>query len=401
MPPFGMSAKTYNILMYSHDTYGLGHIRRTMAIAKSLLQDDVNILIITGSPIAGRFEFPKGIEFVRIPGMIKRSNTVYLPHAIRVAPRHAMNIRRDIITAAAQAFDPSLFIVDKVPTGLKNEILPLLQWFRHNRPATRTILGLRDILDDAHTTRKEWQRKNFIQVLRELYSEIWVYGQQKMYDPITEYAFPDDIAQKTVFTGYLPRCLPLRPARQEVPHELVRSGLKKIILTTGGGGDGAAILDTYLTMLETNPSLQLDTLMISGPFIPQKKHDSLAERARTLGVDFRTFTPNLESNMAQADLVICMGGYNTVCEVLSLKQVALIIPRDRPRREQLIRAEALARQNLAAYIKWDDMTPETLREKILALLKDSRSYRQATSDFPMTGLDSMRQRLAFFREHNT
>ena len=25
----------YNILMYSHDTYGLGHIRRTMAIASA------------------------------------------------------------------------------------------------------------------------------------------------------------------------------------------------------------------------------------------------------------------------------------------------------------------------------------------------------------------------------
>jgi len=70
---------TYNILMYSHDTYGLGHIRRTMAIASQLREPHVNILILTGSPIAGRFSFPEQIDFVRIPGMIKKTNEEYLP----------------------------------------------------------------------------------------------------------------------------------------------------------------------------------------------------------------------------------------------------------------------------------------------------------------------------------
>ena len=58
---------TYNILMYSHDTYGLGHIRRTMAIADYLRGPHINILILTGSPIVGRFAFPEQVDFVRIP----------------------------------------------------------------------------------------------------------------------------------------------------------------------------------------------------------------------------------------------------------------------------------------------------------------------------------------------
>jgi len=36
-----------------------------------------------------------------------------------------------------------------------------------------------------------------------------------------------------------------------------------------------------------------------------------------------------------------MGGYNTVCEVLASSAPALIVPREEPRREQLIRARAL------------------------------------------------------------
>ena len=62
-----------NILMYSHDTYGLGHIRRSMAIANHLRGLNTNVLILTGSPIAGRFSFPEQVDFVRMPGMIKKN----------------------------------------------------------------------------------------------------------------------------------------------------------------------------------------------------------------------------------------------------------------------------------------------------------------------------------------
>ncbi len=66
-----------NILMYSHDTYGLGHIRRSMAIANHLCDYNTNVLILTGSPIAGRFPFQEQVYFVRIPGMIKKMNGDY------------------------------------------------------------------------------------------------------------------------------------------------------------------------------------------------------------------------------------------------------------------------------------------------------------------------------------
>lgn len=394
-----MQHDTFNILMYSHDTYGLGHIRRTMAIATNLLRPGVNILILTGSPIVGRFDFPPGIDFVRIPGMIKQSNTVYIPHSIKVSPNHALRMRTDIITATAQAFDPSLFIVDKVPIGLRGEVLPTLQWFRKNRPQSQLVLGLRDILDDAQTTQAEWHKKNFNSVLRDLYDEIWIYGEQHMYDPIKEYAIPSDIGSKTVFTGYIPRQLPQvrAPGSNGCSHG---SGeYKRIVVTTGGGGDGSPILDTYLSMLEQNASLNLDTLMIAGPFIPRTEYDKLAARAKTLGVDFRAFTNCLEKEIAQADLVISMGGYNTVCEILSMKQVALIIPRDVPRKEQLIRAEVMSTQGLVDYLPWEKLTPDQLRVKILRLLKNPEHYLESVSSFKMTGLDVMRHRLEHFRRH--
>ena len=148
----------YNILMYSHDTYGLGHIRRTMAIASHLRSPSTNILILTGSPIAGRYSLPENVDFVRIPGMIKKTNDEYHSLSIRINAEHALNIRKSIISATAKSFQPDLFIVDKEPLGLKREVLPILRWFKKHRPKTRTVLGLRDIMDDRNTICRDWQQ---------------------------------------------------------------------------------------------------------------------------------------------------------------------------------------------------------------------------------------------------
>ena len=377
--------------MYSHDTYGLGHIRRTMAIARNLVRPGVNILIVTGSPIAGRYTMPAGVDFVRMPGMIKKTNSVYVPHSIKVEPKIAIAIRKNIILSTCKAFKPDLFIVDKVPSGLKNEVLPTLKWIRKSLPCTRVVLGLRDILDDAGSTRADWERKKFPEILRDFYSEIWVYGEQKLYDPVAEYDFPEDIAAKTIFTGYIPRKVPKT--------RKVRRKHKQVVVTIGGGGDGYIVLDNYLKMLETNGTVDFTTLMITGPFLDPKRLDELADRARALKVQIRPFIKNIEKRMAQADLVVTMGGYNTLCEILSLKKPALVIPRDKPRQEQLLRAQVFKGRGLCDYIKWDDVSPELLREKVNALLKDSGQCQADLERFSMTGLDVMCERLAHFREH--
>ncbi|MCJ2166205.1 MULTISPECIES: glycosyltransferase [unclassified Pseudodesulfovibrio] len=386
-----MKSKAYNILMYSHDTYGLGHIRRTMAIARDLVGPEVNILIVTGSPIVGRYTMPKGIDFVRMPGMIKKTNAIYVPHSIKVDPKIAIAIRKNIILSTTKAFKPDLFVVDKVPTGLKGEALPTLKWIRKHLPCSRVVLGLRDILDSAESTQADWARKNFPEVLRELYSEIWVYGYRAMYDPIIEYAFPDDIAEKTVFTGYIPRKVPTT-RRTKRKHKLV-------VVTIGGGGDGYTVLDNYLKMLETNGTVDFKTLMITGPFLSPDRLDELADRARALKVQIKPFVRNMEKRMAKADVVVSMGGYNTMCEILSLKKPALIIPRDNPRQEQLIRAKVFKKRGLCEYIKWDDVSPETIREKVNSLLDNPTPYTSELETFAMTGLEVMRERLEYFREN--
>ncbi len=389
------STSTYNILMYSHDTYGLGHIRRTMAIANHLRDANTNVLILTGSPIAGRFPFPEQVDFVRIPGMIKKTNDEYQSLSIRIDPEHALSIRTNIILATAQTFRPNLFIVDKEPHGLKKEVLPTLEWLRRSSPQTTSILGLRDILDDAEVICKDWSEKDVYSTLAELYDEIWIYGNRDIYNPVEEYRIPQSVQQKVTFTGYIPRRKLPQGTRTHIrrQYRLLDEDIF-VLVTTGGGGDGWELLDNYLSMHDYFPtSLPLKSVLITGPFMPKRQREKIKKRAKLHGIKTLPFHPRLEEMMKGADLVISMGGYNTICEILTQKTPALIVPRQTPRREQLIRAMCLKERGLLDYIPWNEVTPQLLRDKIFSIIDNREKFVEAMNGFALSGLDTMLSRL--------
>ena len=394
---------TFNILMYSHDTYGLGHIRRTMAIANHLRDENTNILILTGSPIAGRFSFPSQVDFVRIPGMIKKTNDEYRSLSIKIDDEQALSIRNNIILATTQTFKPDLFVVDKEPLGLKREVLPTLQWLKTMAPATRTILGLRDILDEPEVIIEDWKEKEVYTHLDQLYDEIWVYGEQDIYDSAELYRIPEQIHDKIVYTGYIPRKKKRNRVRKKIRRQFrILDDDSLVLVTTGGGGDGFEVLENYISMHDYFPtSLPFKSLIITGPFMPKKQREKIRSRAKVYGIKTLPFHPRLEELMQAADMVISMGGYNTICEILSQQTPALVIPRETPRKEQLIRAQCLKERDLIDYLPWNEVNPQQLREKIFSILDDRDRYARAMQSFKLTGLDMMTDRIRYFKTANS
>jgi predicted glycosyltransferase len=169
-------------------------------------------------------------------------------------------------------------------------------------------------------------------------------------------------------------------------------------VTTGGGGDGYKVMETYLSMLESyGTDIPYKSILITGPFMPKQDRKKIFKRAKKLKIRTFHFYRNMEKLMAAADVVVTMGGYNTLCEILSLKTISLIVPRDNPRKEQLIRAQILNQHGLADYLTWRDCNPAAMREKIHSLLNNPRPYHEAISKFQMTGIQTMCNRLQSFR----
>ena len=105
----------------------------------------------------------------------------------------------------------------------------------------------------------------------------------------------------------------------------------------------------------------------------------------------------METLIAASDIVVCMGGYNTICEVLSSKTLSLVIPREIPRKEQFIRAGAFNHENLIEFIPWSKLDDANLEEKILYMLENREPFTKALAGFDMTGIANICKRISKFR----
>jgi predicted glycosyltransferase len=331
------------ILIYSHDSFGLGHLRRCRAIAHAIVDryKGVSVLILSGSPIIGSFDFLPRVDFVRIPGVVKLHNGEYQSLGLHIDLDQTMAIRAAIIKQTAESFRPDLFLVDKEPLGLKGEVLPTLNLLKGR--GTRLVLGLRDIMDEPALLLREWKRKKVLPALEHLYDEIWVYGLADFADPLQGVACPAAVRSKMIYTGYLRRAVPslqtTEPPARRGPYVLV---------TVGGGDDGMAVLDWVLAAYERDPRIPLAAVIVTGPFMAPERQRHFRERAEKIKrIEMITFDAHLEVLMERAVGVVSMAGYNTFCEILSLDKRAILIPRVLPRREQVMRAKRAAALELA------------------------------------------------------
>ena len=332
------STRSKRVLLYSHDSFGLGHVSRCRTIANAIVEADqsVSVLILSGSPVVGSYEFRSGVDFVRIPGVVKIETGEYDSANLRMNVEHTLEMRTRIIRDTADIFRPDLFIVDKEPLGLRGEVGPALRLLKDR--GTPLVLGLRDVIDDPAQLAKEWERKNVVPALRDLYDEIWVYGLPQVNKPLTGIDVPPSVRHKMVYTGYLRRELPLHG---DVPHEMEEIEGPFILVTPGGGGDGVELVDWVLAAYEADPNIPYGAVIVFGPFMPATAREAFKERAaRFPNIRTLTFTNNLGALMKSAAGVVAMGGYNTFCEILSFDKRAIIVPRTYPRLEQFIRARA-------------------------------------------------------------
>jgi predicted glycosyltransferase len=378
------------LLIYSHDSFGLGHLRRCRAIAHHLVETfrHLSVLILSGSPIIGSFDFKSRVDFVRVPGVIKLRNAEYTSLNLHIDIEQTLAMRSSIIQHTADIFDPHLFLVDKEPLGLRGEARDTLIMLKER--GTRLVLGLRDVMDEPVSLLDEWRRKNVFPALYELYDEIWVYGLPQIFNPLTELPGMLPLAHKVTFTGYLRRSLP-SVVSNAGEHEL--PGEPYILVTTGGGGDGEALIDWVLRAYETDPGIPNPALVVFGPFMHLDRRLEFQERAARLGKVYAiTFESHFERLLERAVGVVAMGGYNTFCEILSFGKPALLVPRTEPRQEQSLRAERAARLGLVHVLADDGLRPAAAMAERLRALPGWPAPAVASHPELLAGLDRIAER---------
>jgi len=381
------------LIFYSHDTFGLGNIRRTLSICQFLMESipDLSILIISGSPMVHSFRIPEGIDYIKLPCLTRTDNNGYSSKFLDENPQNLSKLRADLILCATANFKPDVVMVDKKPYGVQNELAPTLRYMKEHLPTTKLTLILRDILDTPKVTRKIWEKNGFYEAIETYYDDVAILGTPEVFDARKEYAFSATMRQKTRYVGYLRR-EPGLTNRADIRAELGLTEEEPFVLVTAGGGeDGSRVFEEYLKGFNRLPhSDRPKTLLIFGPEMPPEEHDRLKHWSSGYSkIQTMSFTSDLMSYMNAADLVVSMGGYGTICEILSLNKPAIVIPRVHPVEEQWIRASRMADLGLLHAIHPDELTPEYFMKSLQDALLCHRKKRQPSLPVNLDALPTL------------
>jgi predicted glycosyltransferase len=345
-------------MFYSHDSFGLGHLRRTLALASAVTELDpqANSLILTGSTVASSYRLPPHVDTVKLPAVTKNGGD-YRPLRLAGDFDAVHSVRSELALAAAHAFRPDITVVDKSPLGLRAELRPALRLLRHE--GCRLVLGLRDIDDSPAKVRAEWLGGDVRAQIQRYYDQILVYGPDDAADDALSCLGWNDIGPPIEHVGYVAPPIPDR-APPGLPEEY-------LLVTVGGGGDGFRVLTTFLEAIRRAP-LPCPTVIVTGPLMDDAEARAIDELSAGLPVQVEEFRPDMEAVIGAARAVVAMAGYNTAAELMEARKPSLLVPRVKPREEQLVRARGLAAAGLASILHPDSLDRSNLRAALEGLL---------------------------------
>jgi predicted glycosyltransferase len=390
------------VVLYSHDTFGLGHLRRNLAIAGKLLDCDgrFSVRLLTGSPVIRDWHLPPGLRVQPLPPVVKTGAELYAARDSTQMFGMVKGYREALILKTILRNRPDILLVDHAPAGMNGELLSTLALIRRELPNTRTIVGLRDILDSPEIVQKTWREQAIYALLEHAYDDIFVYGSRSLFDVTEHYDMPPALAARVRYCGHVVAAPASRnPSPRSEPPQVAWNpdrpqGRPIVLVTAGGGGDGFFLMDAYLRALERLPSASLHSVVVTGPLMSGEQNRVL--RRRTAGrpdVELIDYTTDLVPSLRAADLVVSMAGYNTSAEILALRKRAILVPRAAPRAEQRLRAHLLARMGAVFSIEPDDDLAQKLAELIPAALASPARQESAGAAIDLGGAERVAQYL--------
>jgi predicted glycosyltransferase len=348
-------------LFYSHDGFGLGHVRRNSLIARAVLAADpaAEASLVTGLTVRPAWlRSTDRTRVHRVPPLLKGEDGSYR-HAT-FSFDEAVRERARIFEGVVESERPDVVVVDRHPYGTAGELRAGLALAR-NRGAV-VVLGLRDVLDEPAVVREELSGFGWHDV-DSVYDDILVYGSRHFLDHEKVYG----LARPAHYCGWVVE----HPPPGAVDHRM-------LVVAAGGGGDGAGIFDLGARVLARRS--ELFGLFAPGPYAGPDAVRRLSGlvngRARIAGA-----SESCTRWFPRAGAVLCMAGYNSTLEALAAGHRPILVPRRHPRAEQTIRAERLEALGLADVVHVDT------DPAVVARLLTDRPRRLADGQLEAAGLD--------------
>jgi predicted glycosyltransferase len=300
---------------------GLGHRERVLKIATAFAAElpGAQVLLATAAGTGLARRLPPQVEVLALApgGVVRGPGHPELPTQGDIVAVHAA--RAQVIRDAAARFQPDLVLVEHFPTGVLEELLETFELLRTARRPPKLVLGLREIIcEPPPRVHKAWGDEGLYEEIASRYDRVLVYGSECLLASASRYGYAEAAAGKLRYCGYVG---PVDPITRSV-----RDGDGTIVVTGGGGAFAYSMMSRCVPAL-LSVSERRRVIFVTGPTMHSSDRGALVALASGSAIEVRADEERMSSLLATADVVISLGGYNTLTEAIAARCRVLVMPR--------------------------------------------------------------------------
>ncbi|MCH8092754.1 MAG: glycosyl transferase family 28 [Proteobacteria bacterium] len=351
----------HRVLFFVQHLRGIGHLKRTAVLARTVARDGIEVDIISGGAAvpdldigaAGFFQLPP----VKSPDdsysrLVDESGAPATPELRRR--------RRAQLLAHVVARRPDMVIVEMFPFGrsqIRDDIVALVEAARAMRPRPWLVSSVRDILPAKRTPERYEEMADDAEAY---FDFIMVHGDKALVP--FEASFPPAarLEGKLRYTGYVTGAEAGAAREGEEKGE----GDGEVVVSAGGGAFAKGLLETALAARGLSRLSSRTWRLITGPNFEDGDFRAL-EAAAPAGVVIERTRRDFPELLQRAAVSVSQCGYNTMMDILTSGARAVVVPYLNGRQtEQSLRAECLAARGVVRALSGGAIKPEELARAI-------------------------------------
>ena len=354
-------------MIHCQYVYGIGHFVRSIELAKGLC-NYFSVSILNGGESVPNFDIPSEINLIPLPAIYKQENVSYLsPVDSTYSIEECFKKRRDIIENSLSNLKPEIIITEHFPFGLlfEDEVVQLISSAKSLNSNVKVVCSVRDIIESASGNIKD---NITVKLLNKWYDLLLIHGDEKYFHLKNTFSRYNEISIPNYHTGYIVK---------RIEQKVKTDNLKPIILASIAGGRlGKELLNVLIkNHSAVNKKTTHKLILFTGAF--ESSFEELTDEIKKLSYnDIELFAFDRESYLgyfSQADLVISLGGYNSIIESISNRKRLLVYQREftQGNEEQDLRLNLFKEMGVLNVISSKDLNNCNLADSIIQSLNNN------------------------------
>ena len=348
---------------------------RTIQLA-TILVDEFDVYLLNGGQIIGQFPIDRRIQIINMPAIYKNEKlNELIPVDNELNLEQCLGKRKQIISDTLEMIVPDVIITEHFPFGFlfKEEALSYISNAKAINKNVKVVASVREVIENNNGNPNDYIT---IEILNKEYDLLLIHGDENIINIKESFPSINLIKIKYTHTGYIVR---------HIENLNRKSEQYNILVSVGAGRLGSELLQKVIDSFNFLNKSQIKLTLFTGVF-QENKH--LLEVVRN-NIEVLEFNRELYlSKLASCDIVISLGGYNSMIEAISLNKKLLVYNREfaGSNLEQDIRISTFKKLNLIDSFPFET-TPEQLANKILETANDRNkkvikiNFQGATNSF--------------------